>query len=218
MVLSYTAWLSLRPAAEQPRRVASAAQVEPLANPGDRHRRPGSGLSGQAHLARLPFPDQLDLRRDQAGALVDEVAEGALQGQGFGGAGAGGRAEKLKLGKQSTLRSTATEDGLRRTGKRKSQGGGRGGQREFLALPIFLFLASLFLNAPAFRLPLSALRFQVSAFQRFSFLLRTQVSESSSVTARSSFLGFRWRIPLWIGRSMACPAFSALPFPLAFVS
>jgi hypothetical protein len=32
--------------------------------------------------------------------LVDEVAEGALQGQGFGGEGAGGRVEKLKSGKQ----------------------------------------------------------------------------------------------------------------------
>jgi hypothetical protein len=28
------------------------------------------------------------------------MADGALQGQGFGGEGAGGRAEKLKLGKQ----------------------------------------------------------------------------------------------------------------------
>ena len=37
--------------------------------------------------------------------------ERVLQGQGLGGAGAGGRAEKLKLGKQSTLRSLATEDG-----------------------------------------------------------------------------------------------------------
>jgi hypothetical protein len=33
----------------------------------------------------------------------------------------------------STLRSTATEDGLRRTGKRKSQHGRRGGQRQFFA-------------------------------------------------------------------------------------
>jgi hypothetical protein len=43
--------------------------------------------------------------------LVDEVAEGALEVQGFGGEGAGVRAEKLKFGKQSTLRSLATEDG-----------------------------------------------------------------------------------------------------------
>jgi hypothetical protein len=47
-----------------------------------------------------------------------------------------------------------------------------GGQRQFLALPIFLFLAPLFLNAPGFRFPLSALRFQLSDFQCFSFLLR----------------------------------------------
>ena len=32
--------------------------------------------------------------------MIDEAAERALQAQGFGGAGAGGRAEKLKLGKQ----------------------------------------------------------------------------------------------------------------------
>ena len=41
-----------------------------------------------------------------------------------------------------------------------------------LALPSFLFLAPLFLNAPGFRFPSSALRFQVSAFQHFRSLLR----------------------------------------------
>src|ERR1022692_3497344 len=56
MVLSYTAWLSLRPVTEQPCQVASAAQVEPLTNPGDRHRRPGSLLTGQSRLARTTFP------------------------------------------------------------------------------------------------------------------------------------------------------------------
>ena len=86
--------------------------------------------------------------------------------------------------------STPSAVSLRRTGKRKSQGGGRGGQRLLLALPTILFLAHLFLNAPGFRFPLSALRFQVSAFQRFSFLLHTQASESSSVTTRSLLLGF----------------------------
>jgi hypothetical protein len=88
MVLSSTARLSLRPATEQPRQIASAAQVESLANPGDRHRRPGSELSGQARSARLPFPHQLDLRRRQGVGLVDEVAEGALKGQVVGGEGA----------------------------------------------------------------------------------------------------------------------------------
>jgi hypothetical protein len=73
--------------------------------------------------------------------LVDQVAELVLQFQGFGGEGEGGRAEKLKLGKQSTLRILASEDGLRRTGKRKSQGGGHSGQRLLFALPIFLSLA-----------------------------------------------------------------------------
>jgi hypothetical protein len=47
-----------------------------------------------------------------------------------------------------------------------------GGQRQFLALPIFLFLAPFFVNAPGFRFALSALRFQLSDFQCFSFLLR----------------------------------------------
>jgi hypothetical protein len=36
------------------------------------------------------LPHQLDLRPGQGVVLVDEVAEGALQGQGFGGEGAGG--------------------------------------------------------------------------------------------------------------------------------
>jgi len=40
-----------------------------------------------------------------------------------------------------------------------------GGQRLLLALPIFLCLAPLFLNAPGFRFSLSALRSPVSAFQ-----------------------------------------------------
>jgi hypothetical protein len=102
----------------------------------------------------------------------------------------GGWAEKLKLGRQSTLRSTATEDGLRRTGKRKSHGGGRGAQRQFLALLIFLFLAPFFLKASGFRFPLSALRFLVSAVQRFSFWLQTRVLESRLITARSCLLGF----------------------------
>lgn len=36
------------------------------------------------------FPHEVNLRWGQGVGLVDEVAEGALQGQGFGGAGAGG--------------------------------------------------------------------------------------------------------------------------------
>jgi hypothetical protein len=39
-----------------------------------------------------------------------------------------------------------------------------GGQRLLLALPIFLSFAPLFLTAPGFRFPISALRFQLSAF------------------------------------------------------
>jgi hypothetical protein len=51
------------------------------------------GMSG-----RGGFPDQFNLRWGQAVGLVNEVTEGAPLGQGFGGEGAGGRAEKLKLG------------------------------------------------------------------------------------------------------------------------
>ena len=60
----------------------------------------------------------------------------------------------------------------------------------WIALPIFLFLAPFFLDASGFRFPLSALRFQIPAFRRFSFLLHAQVSESSSATVRSLLLGF----------------------------
>src|ERR1035438_2120038 len=49
------------------------------------------------HAGRGGFPQEINLRRGQGVGLVDEVAEGALQGQSLGGAGAGGRAEKLKL-------------------------------------------------------------------------------------------------------------------------
>ena len=79
---------------------------------------------------------------------------------------------------------------LRRTGKRKSQGGGRGGQRPLLALPVFQFLALWFLNATGFRFPHSGFR-----FQRFSFLLRHQVLESNSARARSLLLGFSIQYP-----------------------
>ena len=46
------------------------------------------------------MPHELGLRRGKGVGLVDQVAEGALQGQGFDGEGAGGWPEKLKLGKQ----------------------------------------------------------------------------------------------------------------------
>src|ERR1019366_5516407 len=47
--------------------------------------------------------------------------------------------------------------------KRKSQGVGHGHQRLLLAIPIFLFLAPLLLDAPGFRFPLSGFRFQLFA-------------------------------------------------------
>ena len=52
------------------------------------------------HAGRGGFPHDNNLRRSQGVGLVDEVAAGALQSHGFDGAGAGGRAEKLKSGKQ----------------------------------------------------------------------------------------------------------------------
>jgi hypothetical protein len=55
----------------------------------------------------------------QAIGLVDEAAEGALQGQGFGGEGAGGRAGKLKLRKQFTLPRLATEYGKAEIARRR---------------------------------------------------------------------------------------------------
>ncbi len=42
---------------------------------------------------------EFNLRRGQAAGLDDEVTEGALQFEGFDSEGAGGGAEKLKLGK-----------------------------------------------------------------------------------------------------------------------
>jgi hypothetical protein len=131
-----------------------------------------------------------------------EVAEGALQFQGFGGEGAGRHAEKLELGKQSTLRSTVTEDGKAEIPRRRAQRSAapscpphlRGPctaihqdlcrLRKSLVHPARrLFAIGYFLSSvaalprwalgPGFRLPLSLLRFQLSAF---CFLLRGQSS------------------------------------------
>jgi len=52
------------------------------------------------HAGRGGLPHENNLCRGQGVGLVDEVAEGPLQSHGFDGAGAGGRAEKLKSGKQ----------------------------------------------------------------------------------------------------------------------
>jgi hypothetical protein len=52
------------------------------------------------HAGRGGLPHENNLRRGQGVGLVDEVAEGPLQSHGFDGEGAGGRAEKLKSGKQ----------------------------------------------------------------------------------------------------------------------
>ena len=51
---------------------------------------PGSLANDDFSLAQRGAAWQLGLRRGQGVGLVDEVAESALQGQGFGDAGAGG--------------------------------------------------------------------------------------------------------------------------------
>ena len=53
--------------------------------------------------------------------MLDEVAERVLQAQGFGGEGVGGRAEKLKLDKQSPLRSLAMEDEKSEIARRRAR-------------------------------------------------------------------------------------------------
>jgi hypothetical protein len=68
-----------------------------------------------------------------------------------------------------------------------------GGQRQFLAVPIFLFLAPFFLNTPGFRFPLSPRWFQLSAFQRFSFLLRGQSSNVRWVCCWREVISIRCR-------------------------
>jgi hypothetical protein len=64
-----------------------------------------SGQPGErdGHAERGGFPHEISLCRGQAVGLLDKVAELALQGQYFGGEGAGGRAENLKLGKQKAM-------------------------------------------------------------------------------------------------------------------
>jgi hypothetical protein len=129
---------------------------------------------GDRHAGRGGFPHQSNLRRGQAVGLVCVVAVGALQVQGFGGEGAGGRAEKLKLGKQSTLRPPPEARFVRRAGSLATEHGkaeiARRRVRRSAAvfcLPIFLALAPLLLKAPGFRFPPSGFsfqRFSVSAF------------------------------------------------------
>jgi len=99
------------------------------------------------------------------------------------------RAEKLKLGKQSTLRGLASEDGKAEIVRRRA--------RQATAascLHIFLFFARFFVNSPwftfsAFRPPVSG--FSLSAFQ---LVASNQVSESNSATARSLLLGFSFGV------------------------
>jgi hypothetical protein len=138
------------------------------------------------------FTHEINLRRGQAVGLVDEVTKRALQFQGFGGADLGGCAEKLKLGKQSTLRSLVHPPqyryGGRESGNQKVEGAAVSGC--FLPSPFFCSLRPCFLTplVSAFRPPVSA--FSFSAFQLFRFLLRPHVLESSSVRVKSLLLGF----------------------------
>ena len=66
------------------------------------------------------LPHRGDLGWSQAVGLVDEVAEHALQGQGFGGERADGCAEKRKLGKQKP--EIAWRERRRRTGAASCHG------------------------------------------------------------------------------------------------
>src|ERR1035438_7145491 len=50
----------------------------------------GRGRPRDRHAGRGGLPQEINLRRGQGVGLVDEVAEGALQFQGFGGEGVGG--------------------------------------------------------------------------------------------------------------------------------
>jgi hypothetical protein len=79
---------------------------------------------GNGHAGRSGFPHESNLRRGQGVGLVDEVAEGVLQGQGFGGEGAGGCSEKLKLGKQKAeiARRRERRSGLLRLALKRSPG------------------------------------------------------------------------------------------------
>jgi hypothetical protein len=67
--------------------------------------RPGGSCCGRrdGHAGWGGLPHEFNLHRGQALGLIDEVAERALQAQNFGGEGEGGRAEKLKLGKQKAV-------------------------------------------------------------------------------------------------------------------
>ena len=76
---------------------------------GFRSREAASALAhaemGDRHAGRDGFPHEINLRRGEGVGPVDEVAEGALQVQGFGGEGAGGfdgagvvAPQRLKIG------------------------------------------------------------------------------------------------------------------------
>jgi hypothetical protein len=105
------------------------------------------------------------------------VAEDACKVQ-----GAGGRAEKLKLAKQSTLRPPPEARFVRRAGSlatedRKAEIARRRARRlpapscpPHLPIPRGLHSQRPWFSLSAFRSPVSG--FSVSAFQRFSFLLR----------------------------------------------
>jgi hypothetical protein len=93
--------------------------------------------------------------------LVDEVAEGAFHGQGFGCGGAGGRAEKLKLGKQKAE--------IARPGAQRSAAPSCPPHLPVPCALISHFSLSAFpISAfvPAFRPPVSG--FRLSAFQLFA--------------------------------------------------
>src|ERR1039458_648479 len=88
----------------------------------------GFGKAGSSQAGRGGFPHEINLRRGQGVGLVDEVAERALQDQGFGGAGAGGF-DGAGVGsasggmKRVSSRSFPTPEAMNRESSCKADGG-----------------------------------------------------------------------------------------------
>ncbi len=150
------------------------------------------------HAGRGGFPHENNLRRGQGVGLVDEVAEGPLQSHGFDGEGAGGRAEKLKSGKQKAEiarrrtwhRAAASCRGyaLRLTAMKRSPARTSVPQKHDILTnrP----LRHSFLTRLVF-----ALRFTRAAFsfQPFSFFLRSQSSNVRRVCCWPDMISIRRR-------------------------
>jgi hypothetical protein len=121
----------------------------------------GMGMSG-----RDGFPQEINIRRAFCTPHSAFPTWQALQFQGVGGEGAGGHAEKLKLGKQKA-----------EIASRRAQRSAAPSCPRHLPVPCAL-ISHFSFQLSRFQVLslLSAFRFQVSAFQGFSFLLRGQSS------------------------------------------